>query len=297
VCYEVPTPKSDVRYKTHHDVLKVRRIWSDGNRYVVRTTVDIMSDFLRGALFDIFKGAQVGVDGFKQRSSELMLHARPGLQELLEKEKCKPNPNKELVEDLSVACQYIAEEFGSTMETLASLATDDQITFDLLWTLFPPKALLYTEDTPLGEGQLYQQWTEVENTEDGYIMLRVRNISYDGRLAGWVTGIFAIKKFEGAKMILSLPIFPISWHPEQDEIMRSMVQRGKRYTKLLQAHQEYQGLGKRPAKLLQANYHEYEGFALADDESRMSANKLEYDRYLVQVSIPDSATILLQARC
>jgi hypothetical protein len=76
------------------------------------------------------------------------------LKERVKREEAKEKPNKALIDEVNVALQFVAEDQGSTMDSLASLAEHSEITFDLLWTLFPPNTTVYTKSNLLHEHQL-----------------------------------------------------------------------------------------------------------------------------------------------
>lgn len=149
------------------------------------------------------------------------------------------------IEELSIASQYIAEDHGSTMETLASLSQHDEITFDLLWALFPPNATVYTKSNLLCEEQILRlQKGEYGTRSNGsrYFSLDLRLISHDGEKLGWAESNIQIEQFDGAKKVRNLLCFPLDRHPEKETIHERLMQRGKRYLELMQAtYQEYTG--------------------------------------------------------
>jgi hypothetical protein len=145
--YFVPTPSSDVETaSTRHVVLKVRRLINQKG-YPTGTEIDIKSTLLRNALVEFFKG----IEGLRLNESppvispELLFHSRVGLAERVKAEEASSEPNKALIEELGVALQYIAEDHASTQASLESLLEHSEITFSLLWTIFPPNVTVYTK--------------------------------------------------------------------------------------------------------------------------------------------------------
>jgi hypothetical protein len=227
-------------------VLKVRRhINSEGKHY--STDVDILSDFLKAALVEIYKnssgtGLATSPPAMKP---ELMFHAREGLQKAIDEEQIKPQPDKIGADALCVALQYIEEDYGPTIESLKSLTLHDEITFKLLWTLFPPNTHVYSKKNMLQEEQLFKvRSVFYQKRQDGseYFRLRLRAISHDGERLGWVDDKIDIDDFEGSKKVQECLCFPLSRHAEEDSVRARLLQRGKRFLELTKAtYQEYNG--------------------------------------------------------
>jgi hypothetical protein len=76
----------------------------------------------------------------------LFFWAAPKLLEIKEKEKKKEEPVQALINDIGTALRFVDEDFGERIASLKSLLANDEITFDLLWTIFPPKELVLAPD-------------------------------------------------------------------------------------------------------------------------------------------------------
>ncbi|KAF2638409.1 P-loop containing nucleoside triphosphate hydrolase protein [Massarina eburnea CBS 473.64] len=242
----LPTAEAQKTTKNPKTVLKVRRLIDEHSRHHA-TKVDIISEILRQELLAIFKGAaSTNLNSSPPEvDPELMFHAYGGLKEKLDKEQTKANSDDELVGVLCVALQYIEEDFGATMETLKSLEAQDEITFELLWTLFPPNTHIYSKANVLSEEQLSilshsAYGTRLDGTK--YYQLVLQLISHDRRKFGWVKNYPTIATFEGATKVQDLPFFPFSRHANHDKIRESLHQRGKRFVELCSpTYQEYVG--------------------------------------------------------
>lgn len=135
-----PTPESDEKSgQASHVVLKVRRL-IDHHGYPYETQIDIKSALLRDTLADIFAGIEgLRLNGSPPSStSELMFHSRVGLAERVKTEEAKSTPGTALIDELGVALQYIAQDHAVTQASLKSLSEHEEITFKLLWAIFPP---------------------------------------------------------------------------------------------------------------------------------------------------------------
>ena len=64
-------------------------------------------------------------------------------------EECRQDPSAALdystLEHLDLLLDFIKTAYASTTERLGPLLEKDQITYDLLWTLFKPNTLAYTK--------------------------------------------------------------------------------------------------------------------------------------------------------
>lgn len=274
--YFVPTPKSNVEQEksgqVSHVVLKVRRIICDKG-YPSGTEIDIKSEPLKDALADIFEG----IEGLQLNetppiiSPELLFHARHGLADRVKVEEAKPTPHRATKDELGVALQYIAEDYASTQASLTSLLEHDEITFDLLWAIFPPNVTVYTKNNLLREPQILKlQKGEFGQLPSGarYFVLNLQYLSHDGEKLGWTPKTIQIGQFDGAKKVYNLVVVPLNHLPEKETVCAELTKRGKRYLELLEAPR--------------GTYQEYVGAAIA--ENRDVVVQEEYKKVVFHVS-------------
>jgi hypothetical protein len=287
--YFVPTPKSSAEVEkpgqVSHVVLKVRRIICDKG-FPTGTEIDIKSTLFKDALADIFEG----IEGLQLNetppiiSPELLFHAREGLASRVKAEEAKETPNKALVDELGVALQYIAQDYASTQASLASLSEHEEVTFDLLWALFPPNTTVYTKNNLLREHQVCKlQKGEYGRLPSGarYFELDLRYISHDGEKLGWAEKTLQIGSFDGAKKVYNLNVIPLDKLPAKGAVCAELKRRGKRYLELLDAPN--------------GTYQEYIGAAIAENRDVIVQD--EYKKVLLHVSgriMLDSRTFLQQ---
>lgn len=103
-------------------------------------------------------------------------------------EESKEAPDRAMIEELGVALQYLAQDHGSTRATLESLADHDEVTFELLWAIFPPGLTVYTKDNLLREQQVLKlqsgDYRELQNHTKVYV-LDLLFILHDEEKLGW----------------------------------------------------------------------------------------------------------------
>jgi hypothetical protein len=284
--YFVPTPKntadSEKPGQLSHVVLKVRRIICDKG-FPTGTEIDIRSSLLKDALSEIYEG----IEGMQLNETppiitpELLFHAREGLVDRVKAEEAKSIPNKALVEELSVALQYISEDNASTQASLASLSEYNEITFDLLWALFPPNTTVYTKSNLLREAQICKlQKGEYGKTATGakFYSLDLNYVSHDGEKLGWTQDTLKIGQFDGARKVQNLSVVPLDLLPGKDSIRAQLMQRGKRYMELVSAPR--------------GTYQEYVGAAVTENREVMVCD--QYKKVIFHVSgriMLDSSTL------
>jgi hypothetical protein len=193
------------------------------------------------------------------------------LIERVEAEKSNPEPNKARVDELSVALQYIAEHYASTINSLSSLSAHGEITFDLLWALFPPNTAIWTKNNLLREPQVLKlQKGDYETRQNGsrHYSMDSRLIAHDGEKFGWTEKSLSIEQFDGAKKVVNLNCVPLNYIADKEAVCNNLKQRGKQYLELLAASS--------------GTYQEYVGSAIAENRNVTVCD--EYKKVLIHVS-------------
>ncbi|KAF2455506.1 hypothetical protein BDY21DRAFT_66848 [Lineolata rhizophorae] len=198
--------------------------------------VDIKSPGLKEVMANIYEG----VEGLHLNKTPPManpnhfFHALPGLAERRAEEAAKPTPDTTLLADLDIAIEYTLEDFGSDMANLRSLSEHGEITYDLVWALFPPNAIVYTAANQLHQPHALRFLKgEYVGGEEPHYALECRMISHDGQDFGWATMDLKIRPFEGARKVYGLDAFPLESHPEAERVREMLIERGKTYVSLL----------------------------------------------------------------
>ena len=161
-------------------------------------------------------------------------------------EKAQDTSNKSLIDDISTAIDFVRDDFASQIPTIMSLSEHGEITYDLLWVLFPPKEVIFTKANIMMEPQAlefrrghYRQ--RADRSE--YYGLGCRIISHDGENLGYGKTKLEIDKFEGSKKIYTLSAFPLSAHLENERVRAQLLERGRQYMRQLgQSCKDYQGI-------------------------------------------------------
>ncbi len=115
----------------------------------------------------------------------------------------------------STVLSFIEEHFGDTFNSIKPLSQHGEITYPLLWSLFPPKVLCYTEENTLQQPQIFlltkQNYTKSDNKELSDVV-RGKIISHYGDVFDFAEIPLQIPFFEGAKKSRTLDVFPLTHH-------------------------------------------------------------------------------------
>jgi hypothetical protein len=122
------------------------------------------------------------------------------------------------------------------------------ITYDLIWALFKPKVIAYTptmgnKDDPraikIESCQKLTNW----RTGQEYWRIGGRYLEYDGKIFGLAQYFENIDFFKGTKKIISLPIYPLSYHQQAESLKAELIERGKKFVALQgMNYRHYNGL-------------------------------------------------------
>ncbi|KAI5812977.1 P-loop containing nucleoside triphosphate hydrolase protein [Pyronema omphalodes] len=128
---------------------------------------------------------------------------------------------------------FLDSEFEETEKKVENLFEQGLITYDLLWALFKPGEVVYT---PANDTYPARCWKFMEGNyqcgQQPMYKLQQGYVTYDGTDFGVSTQQAGIAPFSGARKIVQLPIFPLSWHPQEEAVRKKLVARGRRFEEL-----------------------------------------------------------------
>lgn len=249
-------------------MIVVRRL-IDGQGYPEGVEIDIRGPRLQKALLELNKDVSgfgfsddppqvrnmvslcfclVVTDKAVQVDRKVLYFSLEGLERLLaEAEGCTP-VDEEMIFELNAAIQFVKEDFAETFASLKTLLATNQITFEHLWTLYPPNTIVWCSDN-LGNTQAYKVRTNrVEKDDRGVpgVVLEVEYIDSNGKDVGWRGGTLRIPWFHGVQHIWSLECHPLETGPDPELTRKRLIERGRlALTRHGQKLVEYKGSGLR----------------------------------------------------
>jgi len=121
--------------------------------------------------------------------------------------------------------------------------------FENLWMAFRPGCIVY-ECASNGQDSAYRLVSMTRCTcPDPFCFaqdwsLEAENIECDGENFGYVKHTLMIRKYDGYKPLISLPIMPLDYHDRRDKICGDLVTRGGKFISMIGiSHWSYQGVG------------------------------------------------------
>jgi hypothetical protein len=150
----------------------------------------------------------------KEEQSEEMRIARKGLGEVLEA--LRQSSGDTRLDD------YFRDR--------DSLLKSKSITFDTLWTIFPPGTIVYGRPYLKTEQVFIVQepWDFWPASEKKWY-LRCWTYDWNGEVFRRISVFLGFNRFRGTKAISSLPYYPLEEVQDRDELKRRLIERGKKY--------------------------------------------------------------------
>lgn len=159
---------------------------------------------------------------------------------------------------LDLLLNFIEETYRSTTERLNALLAKHEITYDLLWALLKPNAIVYTTCVGTEKPRCVKydfdeegkQYNEVE-----YFHVGCHYLNSDGKVFEEVSTALEIEIFRGTMKIDSLGVFLLSYHQKEKKARAYLDNCGQKFLKLMGVHHcQYQGIAfymkkNRPVKL------------------------------------------------
>ncbi|KAH7025491.1 P-loop containing nucleoside triphosphate hydrolase protein [Macrophomina phaseolina] len=131
-------------------------------------------------------------------------------------------------EHLSLFYNTLNEEIRDLKRTLADLGPG-RIIFELLWTLFPPGAIVYSKIA--GHDRILRVKTTKSYAPLSFD-LSCRFIDWDGDSFGLAKETIEIPYFRNAKSVQDLKAYPVEHHRSHKQLEEVLVERGKKFISL-----------------------------------------------------------------
>jgi hypothetical protein len=137
---------------------------------------------------------------------------------------------------------YLKSAYADTTQNMLSLLSTGSITYELLWALFKPNALVYTTCSGTHKPRCVRyNFGEEKKTIAGtkYWSLNCCYLDFNGEDVGLFPIELKIAKFRGAKPIDALTAFPLQYHTETTRVRANLLRCGRKFMRLRGAHYYY----------------------------------------------------------
>ena len=165
----------------------------------------------------------------------MLFHSHRALNDLLETKDQNDPEDQQFIFELEAALRYIKEDFDSTFTSLSNLLPAKQITYPVLWALFPPNIIVYGFDQLRNpRAWLVRSVAEVEDQKGNlWLQIQPKHIDYDGVNIGTIeSDSLNIPFFPGAKTISDLQYFPLNYHPDVESVRKNLIEMGRKAMRL-----------------------------------------------------------------
>ncbi|TPX21797.1 hypothetical protein DIZ76_015760 [Coccidioides immitis] len=138
-------------------------------------------------------------------------------------------------EHLHLLLEFLNKHFAPLKDQLFPLVDHQEITFELLWALFKPNKLIFMVDPNSEQPQcfVYNSGKVINISQGICFEIECRSLDYDRRAFSEMTSILQIPKFQSAKKISDLPVFPLEYHNSKSKIEPELVERGRKFVKFM----------------------------------------------------------------
>lgn len=248
---------------SHYDdfLFHIRRTFDWEGKHKA-TFCDIKSKLLRESLQDVMgniKGVSLVEETPKLDPNLLFLYLedlRKHCKEL-KSEKPKATDKKERRKEtrrleekrkhLKILIKYLDKDYAGVKKSLYPMLENGLITFEFLWALWKPNTLAYTSTYGChDEPRVFK----VETSEKHYSIMKGefyyiegKYFEYDGKQFGFGSMLEEINDFRGARKITSLPVYPLQYQKNEEEMRKQLIERGKKFVSLSGVHyKSHQGM-------------------------------------------------------
>jgi hypothetical protein len=198
--------------------------------------LQIQSPVLVAALKEIVKNENVYLEATEVATFKFPF--RPlwfCTEDILALQKCTGDGTV-LKNHLNLLLKLMGEIFGGMRTHLKHLQSSGLISFKLAWTYFPKDSIVYSPEKDCE--RLYKvKDTEIKLDRGGEPVLHIKckEIGFDGESFVWKNVKLQIPAFEGNRPITEMKHYPLSFHPDPEDVKKRLVTRGKKVL-------DYQGL-------------------------------------------------------
>lgn len=136
---------------------------------------------------------------------------------------------------VSLLLRVIRQEMGGYIDELATVLPAKKITFTLVWTIFRPGTMIFTET--YGAPEQYRVYSIAYGRDKGGAFLKItcEQIDFDGKRFRTTKKNLKLLEFLGVVDISSLSVYPLQFHLDPETTTRSLIERGHKWFNIQRA--------------------------------------------------------------
>ncbi|KAK5400932.1 hypothetical protein LTR06_011101 [Exophiala xenobiotica] len=145
---------------------------------------------------------------------------------------------------LSKLIEFLKTHYASTRDKLTALVQHKEITFNLLPVFFRPNSVIYVIPSTSENSRclIFDSGKFKIDHNKKHFEISCRYLTHDGKCFGEATIPIKIPEFDGIKKITSLGAYPLKYHPEKQDVVEQLTERGRKFCSLTGTHlRQYEG--------------------------------------------------------
>ncbi|KIW36895.1 uncharacterized protein PV06_11009 [Exophiala oligosperma] len=145
---------------------------------------------------------------------------------------------------LSKLIEFLKTHYASTRDKLTALVQHKEITFNLLPVFFRPNCVIYVIPSTSENSRcvIFNSGKfQIDHGKKHFEMI-CRYLTHDGKRFGEATIPLKIPEFDGIKKITLLGAYPLEYHPQKQDVVEQLTERGRKFCSLIGTHfRQYEG--------------------------------------------------------
>lgn len=178
-----------------------------------------------------------------QLDPQLLLSFLPNFeahQRILEKKANASIEEKHIASTIDSLMSYLRTDYRATLATFNHLASHGETTYALLGLLFVPRSTLLTRCPITGEltALTLTSITKVATPCGPVYQLLCEALDWDPEEKRFIRtqSRVMIPQFEGASKITELDVYPVQFHPREQEMRKTLIERGRKWAQFTGVH-------------------------------------------------------------
>ncbi|KAJ9636356.1 hypothetical protein H2201_003521 [Coniosporium apollinis] len=225
------------------------KVYNDPRKVLAIHSIVVQSPLLKKLLGHVLKdypGVTVGLQRLEFSGKfEPLIHRWTELTEAIAKLGESSEDERQTKEHAELLQQLLQTEFKSLTEASQDMKSKGVMTYEHLWTLFQPGALIYTrQDGHETVIKLQETRYGQDNCGNPCFWLICKYNDWDGTKFGTVKLNLKIYPYTGTRAIVSLTAFPLDFHRHKDDLTARLIERGSKAEALAGSNYKgYHGIG------------------------------------------------------
>ncbi|GME46713.1 putative ATPase AAA+ type core protein [Neofusicoccum parvum] len=226
------------------------KVYNDPRKVMEMHSIVIQSPLLKKLLERVLKGYPGVTPGLKRLEFDGRFQPLIHRWSELKAEIDKLDPNSES-EDVRLTKQHavvlydlLQSEFNETIESSQDMKSKGVMTYEHLWTLFQPGAIIYCrQDGQETAAKLSDTRYGMDNCQRPCFWVRAKYVDWNGNSFGTSSLNIKILGYAGTKPIHQLATYPIEFHHDKEGLRKRLLERGAKFEALAGSHYKgYHGL-------------------------------------------------------